>query len=159
MDTAAGSIVIEGVGPDEVWALVSDVTRTGEWSPENTGGRWRRGASGPAEGATFLGTNRNGLFRWWTTCTVICSVPGRRFAFDVSAGPVPVARWDWEMTPYGGAGTRLQVSWTDRRGTGPLGWAMRRGGKVAIGVTIDRAHTQSNIDTSLARLRETLAVH
>jgi hypothetical protein len=156
METASGSIVIADVGPDEVWALVSDVTRTGEWSPENTGGRWLRGATAPLEGARFLGKNRNGVFRWWTTCTVIASVPGRRFAFDVAAGPVQVARWDWEMAPYGEAGTELRLSWTDRR-AGPLGWAMRRGGRVTVGATIDRAHTQRNIDASLESLQGRLA--
>ncbi|MGZ4597071.1 MAG: SRPBCC family protein [Actinomycetes bacterium] len=153
MDTATGLVVIEDVGPDEVWALVSDVTRTGEWSPENTGGRWVGGATGPVEGARFVGSNRNGIFRWWTTCTVIASVPGRRFAFDVAAGPLPVARWDWETAPYGESGSELRLSWTDRR-TGPLGWAMRRGGRIAVGATIDRAHVQANIDTSLSRLRD-----
>lgn len=78
----------------------------------------------------------------------------RRFAFDVAAGPVPVARWDWEMAPYGEAGTELRVSWTDRR-TGPLGWAMRHGGRAAVGATIDRAHTQRNID-ALESLRAPL---
>jgi hypothetical protein len=34
---------------------------------------------------------------------------------------------------------------------------MRRGGILAIGVTIDKAHVQANIETSLARLRVRLA--
>jgi hypothetical protein len=36
MDTAHGSVEIEDVTPEEVENPVSDVTRTGEWSPENT---------------------------------------------------------------------------------------------------------------------------
>jgi len=31
--------------PEEVWALVSDVTRIGEFSPETFEARWRRGSS------------------------------------------------------------------------------------------------------------------
>ncbi len=31
--------------PERVWALVTDITRMGEWSPESTGGRWTRGAT------------------------------------------------------------------------------------------------------------------
>jgi len=132
--------------------MVSDVTRTGEWSPENTGGRWLGGATGPEQGARFVGHNRNGVFRWWTTCQVIAAVPDRRFAFDVSAGPVPVARWDWTLLPAPGGGTEVTLAWTDRR-TGPLGALMRRGGVVAVGARIDRAHVQRNIETSLERLR------
>ena len=29
-----------------VWALVSDLPRMGEWSPENCGGQWVKGATG-----------------------------------------------------------------------------------------------------------------
>jgi hypothetical protein len=154
MDTAHGTVVVQGVTPDEVWAMVSDVTRTGEWSPENTGGRWLGAATGPAEGARFQGSNRNGIFHWRTTAVVIAAVPGRRFAFDVSAVGVPVARWDWTMSPEPG-GASVSLDWTDRR-TGPLGVAMRRTGLLFVGATIDRAHVQTNIDTSLARLREQL---
>ena len=56
--------------PQEAYALVSDLPRMGELSPENTGGRWLKGATGPAVGARFKGTNRNGVRRWSTTATV-----------------------------------------------------------------------------------------
>jgi len=35
--------------PQRLYELVSDLQRMGEWSPENCGGRWVRGASGPVE--------------------------------------------------------------------------------------------------------------
>jgi len=154
MDTAHGSVVVEGVTPQEVWNLVSDVTRTGEWSPENTGGRWRDGATGPAVGARFQGSNRNGIFYWRTSAVVTAADAGRRFAFDVSAVGIPIACWDWTMSPAPG-GTEVALDWTDRR-TGPLGTAMRRGGLLAVGATIDKTHVQANIEASLARLRELL---
>jgi Polyketide cyclase / dehydrase and lipid transport len=154
MDTAHGSVVVESATPEQVWGLVSDVSRTGEWSPENTGGRWLGGATGPAEGARFQGSNRNGIFYWRTTAVVVAAVPGRRFAFDVSALGVPIARWDWTLAAAP-VGTTVSLDWTDRR-TGPLGTAMRRSGLLFVGATIDRAHVQANIDISLARLRERL---
>ena len=40
--------------PGVVWALVSDLPRMGRFSPENLGGRWLRGATGPAVGVEFL---------------------------------------------------------------------------------------------------------
>ena len=39
--------------PEEVWALVSDVTRIGEFSPETFEARCRRGSTGPEVGARF----------------------------------------------------------------------------------------------------------
>ena len=154
MDTAHGSVTVEGVTPEEVWSLISDVTRTGEWSPENTGSRWRDGATGPAVGARFQGTNRNGIFYWRTTAVVTAADIGRRFAFDVSAVGIPISHWDWTMSPTPG-GTEVALDWADRR-TGPLGTAMRRGGFLAVGATIDKAHVQANIESSLFRLRERL---
>ena len=49
---------------ETVWALVSDLPRMGEWSPENQGGTWLNGATGPAPGAIFTGKNKNGIRRW-----------------------------------------------------------------------------------------------
>ena len=36
---------------ETVWAMVSDVTRMGEWSPETDGGAWLGGATGAAPAA------------------------------------------------------------------------------------------------------------
>jgi len=59
--TEGGTASIVVSAPAEaLWALVTDVTRTGEWSPEATGGAWIDGATGPAVGARFKGTNRGG---------------------------------------------------------------------------------------------------
>ena len=41
--------------PAEVWALVSDVTRIGEFSPETFEAKWTRGSTGPEVGAWFKG--------------------------------------------------------------------------------------------------------
>ena len=47
--------------PDQVWDLVSDVTRIGEYSPETFEAEWLDGATGPAVGASFRGhVKRNG---------------------------------------------------------------------------------------------------
>ena len=90
--------------PAEVWELVSDVTRIGEFSPETFEARWLGGASGPQAGARFRGhVRRNGRGPvYWTTCTVIASEPGREFAFAV-AGRVSVVvnTWRYQLTPSG----------------------------------------------------------
>ncbi len=84
-----GSVTVHIEAPaDRVWDLVSDVTRIGEFSPETFEAQWLDGASGPRAGARFRGhVRRNGRGPvYWTTCTVVASVPGREFAFAVG-GP------------------------------------------------------------------------
>ena len=72
---------------EKVWALVTDLPRMGEWSPENAGGKWVQGATGPALGSVFQGKNKNGIRRWSTTVTVIACEPehGVRVRGDVGA--------------------------------------------------------------------------
>jgi prevent-host-death family protein len=50
------------------------------------------GDSGPAAGARFKGTNQMGSKKWRSDCVVTACVPGKRFAFDVKAGPFQVVR-------------------------------------------------------------------
>ncbi len=99
---------------EKVWALVSDLPRMGEWSPENQGGKWVKGASGPALGAVFRGTNRSGFRRWSTNVTVIGCTPGQLFEFAVTAGPLEVAHWRYEFEETPG-GCTVTESFQDRR--------------------------------------------
>lgn len=84
--------------PSEVWKLVSDPTRYGDWSPENQGAQWIGSSTGPALGARFKGSNKNGWARWRTTCTVTEFAEGEAFAFDVRSG-IPIARWAYRLEP------------------------------------------------------------
>jgi Polyketide cyclase / dehydrase and lipid transport len=99
-----GSVTVHMAAPaGRVWDLVSDITRTGEFSPETFEAEWLDGAAGPAAGARFRGhVRRNG--RWpvyWTTCTVIASDPGREFAFTVAGpGRTTANTWRYELRPY-----------------------------------------------------------
>jgi len=99
---------------DKVWNLVSDLPRMGEWSPENQGGKWVKGATGPALGAVFRGTNKNGVRRWSTTVTVVECVPGKVFEFAVTSGPLGVANWRYEIEGTE-SGCRVTESWRDNR--------------------------------------------
>ena len=62
--------------PLTVYALVTDVTRMGEWSPETQKAAWVDGATGPAVGAKFKGTNKRGFMRWSTTPRVDVAISG-----------------------------------------------------------------------------------
>lgn len=97
--------------PDAVWAMVTDLPRMGELSPENIGGQWVNGATGPAVGAEFRGVNRNGHRQWSTKVRVVACEAGRRFTFDVrSPFGARVSRWSYEITPTA-TGCRLTEHW------------------------------------------------
>jgi len=85
--------------PEAAWELIADVTRMGDWSPETTSAEWTRPSTGPGAGARFKGANQMGSKKWRSDCVVTECVPGRRFAFDVKAGPFKVAGWAYELAP------------------------------------------------------------
>lgn len=93
---------------DDVWGLVSDVTRIGEFSPETLEAEWLGDATGPAVGARFRGhVKRNGRGpMYWTSCTVsVCDEPadGRAaFAFDVGTARATVISWGYELAEADG---------------------------------------------------------
>jgi hypothetical protein len=60
---------------DEVWDVVRDVTRVGEWSHECVGAAWLGGATSAVPGARFRGRNRSGIFRWGRICEVVSAEP------------------------------------------------------------------------------------
>lgn len=60
---------------DDVWQVVRDVTRVGEWSHECVGADWLDGASEATPGARFRGRNRAGVFRWGRVCEVVSADP------------------------------------------------------------------------------------
>ncbi|WP_281965080.1 SRPBCC family protein [Serinicoccus marinus] len=90
--------------PEQVWALVSDVTRIGEFSPETVAGRWTGGSTGPEVGATFAGkVVRNGVGpTYWAACRVTRCEPERLFEFSVGTKTVAVNNWGYRLQPSGG---------------------------------------------------------
>jgi hypothetical protein len=137
---------VVAASPERLYELISDVSRMGEWSPETAVCAWTGGATGPAVGAKFKGTNRNGKKKWSTTCTVVVADPGRAFAFEVSSGPLKVARWEYAFQPEGD-GCRVVETWTDRRGV-----IVKLGGKPVSGVADRGAHNRATMEQTLERL-------
>lgn len=132
--------------PETVWALVTDVTRMGEWSPETIGAQWISSPGGPTVGARFKGRNQYGSHKWETVCTVAECEPGRSFAFDVKGGPFRVARWTYTFEPAG-SGCRVIEQWDDHRGA-LLTWLAP-----LISGTKDRAeHNHATMTETLSRL-------
>ena len=89
--------------PEAVYDLVSDVTRMGEWSPETYACEWLDGATGPAVGARFKGSNRMGPAKWSTKPKVTAAERGQAFAFDTG-----FTTWRYDFAPGpDGAGTTV----------------------------------------------------
>jgi hypothetical protein len=133
---------------NRLYELISDLPRMGEWSPENTGGKWVKGATGPAVGAHFKGTNRNGWRKWSTDVVITSAQPGQEFSFDVTTGPIKVATWEYRFDQTGDA-TKVVQTWTDRRGL--------LASKVAVlvaGVRDRPGRNRENMEATMAKLAE-----
>jgi hypothetical protein len=94
-----------------VWALVSDITRMGEYSPELIEAEWLGDATGPAVGARYRGhvkRNERGP-TYWTECELTECVPGQVFEFVVVFKDRPLNRWRYEFAAVDG-GTAVTES-------------------------------------------------
>ncbi|WP_139980048.1 SRPBCC family protein [Nocardioides litoris] len=94
---------------DKVWALVSDVTRIGEFSPETFEARWTRGSTGPEVGATFSGhVKRNGVGpTYWSPCRVTVADEPRHFEWSVGTEKVHVNNWGYRLREVGATTTEV----------------------------------------------------
>jgi hypothetical protein len=100
-----GSTVIAR-SAEELYDMVSDVTRMGEWSPVCTACWWDEGESARV-GAWFTGRNELPDRTWETRSEIVAADRGREFAFIVGGS---LTRWGYTFTPVEG-GTRVTESW------------------------------------------------
>ncbi|MEI7592597.1 MAG: SRPBCC family protein [Actinomycetes bacterium] len=135
--------------PETVWALVSDLRRMAELSPENTGGTWIKGSTGPALGARFKGTNAQGSRTWSTHAMVTSCEPGVSFAFRVSALGFAIARWAYDIVPSE-SGCVVTETWLDDRGR-----TMRVVGRMVSGIGDRSVHAKQEIERTLEKLAAT----
>lgn len=99
--------VAVALAPEGLYALVSDVTRIGEWSPVCKACWWDDPAAGAVVGAWFTGRNVLPERTWETRSQVVAAEPGREFAWEVNNGWV---RWGFTVEPDG-TGSRLTQHW------------------------------------------------
>lgn len=142
--------------PQVLYSMVSDVTRMGEWSPENRGAVLERGGQADV-GTVFVGSNTRGRVSWTTRCTVTTARSGREFAFRVHAigGPrrrVParIASWRYTFEERDG-GTLVTETWTDNRPWPDA--AAQAFDYVATGGTTFAAFQRGNIRRTLRNLK------
>jgi hypothetical protein len=131
---------------EQLYDLVSDLPRMGDWSPEATGGDWVGDVARPGVGARFRGRNRRTWHRWSTISTVTANEPGQLFAFRVTAGPLAIARWTYRFQPDGDA-TVVTESFDDERNA-----VGRTVGRLATGVSDRVEHNRTTMEQTLERL-------
>lgn len=139
--------VLVAVDPERLYDLVSDIERTGEWSPVCVGASWEDD-EGLREGAWFTGRNELDGRTWQTRSQVVAAEPGRRFAWQVGGSWV---RWAYDLEAVEG-GTRLTESWEFL----PDGLAMFRDkygdeAESAIAARAEQAH--AGIPVTLASIK------
>jgi len=111
-----------GASPEMVWAVVSDITRMGEWSTETYLCEWDDGQQ-PGLGATFTGYNRHGDVEWSNQATIVEWSPNEKLTWDVRlTGPLaerfgtdPVTRWGFNIESRNGGVSLVQIT-EDMRG-------------------------------------------
>ncbi|HUS61262.1 MAG TPA: SRPBCC family protein [Acidimicrobiales bacterium] len=108
--------------PEDVWALVSDITRMGDWSPETKSAEWVDGATSAVVGARFKGSNKRKA-PWSTTCTITEAEPGRCFAFSVGKGETT---WRYDLAPSPSGGTDITESFEIVKAPGAVGKALTK---------------------------------
>lgn len=82
--------------PARVWALVGDVCRMPEWSPQVESTRLRSGFDDVRLGTQFTNRNRDGDLAWTTHAEVVRFEPEREIAFRVEENWVV---WSFELSP------------------------------------------------------------
>lgn len=138
--------------PERLYELVSDITRMGEWSPETVRCRWIGGATGPAVGARFKGTNRRRFLRWGTKARIVAAEPGREFTFVVGVLMFgrEMTKWRYTFEPAPGGGTDVTESFEMMD---DLPWVIAFGERRLMGIRDRRADLEAAMQRTLENLK------
>jgi len=108
--------------PDVLYAILSDVTRTPERTPDIVRCEWIDGATGPAVGARFKAINTAGKRARWSNKPIVTAAdPGREFTFTRTEPFGGTIEWKHVLTAEG-PGTRVTESYTVLKPVSPFGW-------------------------------------
>jgi hypothetical protein len=115
--------VVVAAAVDQAWALIAEVTRMGEFSPECVAVRWTRGST-PSVGNTFEGTNLAVVHsggqaleaEWTRPCTITRSESERVFAYTVGDrfDGTPASEWEFELSRAQDGGCRIVQTFRHR---------------------------------------------
>jgi hypothetical protein len=130
--------------PEDVYDMVSDVTRMGEWSPVCKACWWEE-ADGPSVGAIFTGRNETPERTWEMKNKVTAADRGKAFSWEVEGTH---ARWGYVFAPVDG-GTEVTERW-DLPADGIAFFEERFGDDA-------RAQIATREQTAVSGMQETLA--
>jgi hypothetical protein len=99
--------------PEQVWAVLSDIGRIGEWSHECHNATWLAEATAPVVGARFVGGNSVGRTRWLRTNEIIVADAPRQLAWRTVPSRLYRDSTEWHIVlePHDG-GTRIVQTFT-----------------------------------------------
>lgn len=106
----AASIDIDAA-PEDVWRVVSDLSRMPQWSPQC---RAMRVIGAPRPGAYTLNVNRQGRKFWPTASKITRFEPMRAIAFRTLTNN---SVWSFEITPTASGSTLCERRGVPERGT------------------------------------------
>jgi hypothetical protein len=129
---SAQAKVSTNADPDRVYHLITDLPTLASCA-QGAAAMERLKGDAACPGAVFKGRNRNGIYRWSTTCTVTDAQPGQVFAFDVRYLGLPIARWRYDI-----AGADGGAASPSGRGTAVPAGSPRRRGSAPVSVTATR---------------------
>lgn len=150
--------------PMEAWALVADITRIGEFSPECVGARWIGNHHAATVGAQFEGINRKLVggdeLIWVRHCTVVAADPGRTFGFVVGDryDGSPASHWSYRFRSTSRNRCRIEVTFRHLR-DGQSGLRLQADANPLHAANIVALRTEEleqGMRTSLDRMRITL---
>lgn len=140
--------VTVSASPAQLYDMLSDITRMGEWSPTCRACWWDTG-DGPRVGAWFTGHNKNPEREWETRSQVVAADPGREFAFAVGGSWV---RWGYTFEAIDG-GTEITESW-ELLPDGIARFHERFGDQAAAEIEKRRRSAHHDIPLTLAAIKE-----
>jgi uncharacterized protein YndB with AHSA1/START domain len=134
--------------PEQVWTVVSDVTRTPEWSPVCHTVDWLAPSTGIEVGARFRGHNKLRMFRWSRECVIDEADAPRSFAFHTEIDGEESTHWRYTVAPAPGGGSVLTETYQAVAAPRWV-WLLRKLG----GARQSTKDTRKNIATSLERIK------
>ena len=135
--------------PEAIYRLVSDVTRTPEFSPEIVECIWLDGAAGPAVGARFKARNKMPNRPAFSNKPIVTVFePDRTFAFARTEPFGGTVEWRYDFRPDGD-GTLLTESYTVTKPVSRFGWFI-------IGTLFGRKDRQHDLRDGMTRTLDRL---
>ena len=136
--------------PQALYDLIADVTRTPEITPDIVKVEWLDGATGPAVGARFKATNKQGRGPNWSNKPVITMLePGREIAWERTEFAGGTVEWRYRFEPEG-SGTRITESYRVVKPLALFGWFI-------IGTLYGLKDRRSDLRATMLRTLDRLA--